>query len=54
MPVGMIHTAEMYLRTVKTMLYCLFVVGCVGLLLKYPLILLLIALLLYKYILKDS
>ena len=46
--------AVMYTWTVKIMLYCLFFVGCVGLMLKYPLIILLIALLLYKYILKDS
>lgn len=44
----------MYTWTAKPMLYFLFVVGCVGLILKYPLIILLIALLLYKYILKDS
>ena len=46
--------AVMCSRTSKPMLYCLFFIGCVGLLLKYPLILLLIALLLYKYMLKDS
>lgn len=52
--VAMTHTVVMYTWTAKPMLYFLFVVGCVGFLLKYPLIILLIALLLYKYILKDS
>ena len=52
--VDLIHTAGMCSWTAKPMLYCLFFVGCAGLLLKYPLIILLIALLLYKYLLKGS
>lgn len=46
--------AVMYTWTAKPILYFLFFVGCVGLSLKYPLIILLIALILYKYLIKDS
>ena len=54
MPVVQALIAVMCSRTAKTMLYCLFFIGCAGLLLKYSLIIILIALLLYKYMLEDS